>query len=219
MMGRSRASIRSYTPTLAERIGQLVGDLSGSRNTGANTARFLTDWTPIGNIDGVLYGNNTERQLSMVPIPGARKLGALIRSAEHKRLSEALQDQNFRDVDFGALSQRQFERLNEIRSGLGQEIFRDGNLVVPANVVRKLYQKRVLQDGMTPDQVADVVYSVFHSKKSQATASRHPHIQALINARDELSNIGFIGANPRTGDAVVKSAHRVRTERLPKRLK
>jgi len=72
---------------------------------------------------------------------------------------------------------------------------------------------------MTPDQVADVVYSVFHSSKSHPASAKHPHIQALINAREVLSNVGFIAANPETGDTVVKSAHRVKTNRLSKRLK
>ena len=219
MMGRKQGALAPYTPTVSERMGQLLGDLVGSRKFGRNITGFLSDLTPLGNLDGILYGTKTERQLSMLPIPGARKVGAFIRSAEHRRLSEALQKQTFDDVNFGTLSPKQFARLNEIRSRLGQEIFRDGNLVVPANVVRKLYQQRVLRDGMTPDQVADVVYSVFHSSKSRPASAKYPHIQALINARESLSNIGFIAANPATGDSVVKSAHRVETGRLPKRLK
>lgn len=214
MMGRNQASLKPYTPTVSERMGQLLGDLTGSRNFGRNIISFLSDLTPIGNLESILYGNKTERQLSMLPIPGARKVGTFIRSAEHRRLSEALRNQTFDDVDFGTLSRKQFERLNGIRSRLGQEIFRDGNLVVPANVVRKLYEQRVVRDGMTPDQVADVVYSVFHSSKSRPASAKYPHIQALINAREILSNIGFIAANPATGDTVVKSAHRVESARL-----
>ncbi len=46
--------------------------------------------------------------------------------------------------------------------------------------------------------------------------SRHPHIQALINAREALSRIGFIAEKPRTGETVIKSAYRAETDRLPK---
>jgi hypothetical protein len=143
-----------------------------------------------------------------------------VRSLEQGRLSEALANQEFVDLDFGVLGGKQLSRLNEIREGLGQEILQDDRLVIPAAVVRKLYENRILRDGMSPDDVADVVYSVFRSAKAQpAFSAKHPHIQALINAREELSNIGFIAPNPQTGQAVIKTAFPVNTKRLPRTLK
>ena len=147
---------------------------------------------------------------------GAETARPTIRSADQRRLSRALERQEFDNVDFGRLSKAKFERINTIRNRLGQPILQDGRLVIPAKVVRKLYEERVLKDGMTPDKVADLVFSVFHADKSQPAASRHPHIQALINAREGLSRIGFIAENPKTGETVVKSAYPKDTDRLPK---
>jgi len=146
----------------------------------------------------------------------AKQDGPTIRSAEHQRLSEALDRGEFGNVDFGRLSNEKLDRINEIRSRLGQDVLQDRRLVIPSNVVRKLYDQRVLRDGMAPGEVADMLVSVFHANKSQPTTSnRYPHIQALVNAREQLSNIGFIAANPKTGETVVKSAYPVATDRLP----
>jgi hypothetical protein len=157
--------------------------------------------------------------LADTPEPFKSTAEPTIRSADQRRLSEALERQEFVNVDFGVLSKAKLERINTIRDDLGQPILQERRLVIPANVVQKLYEERVLKNGMTPDEVADLVFSVFHANKSQAAASREPHIQALINARAGLSRIGFIAENPRTGETVIKSAYRVKTDRLPKRLK
>ena len=128
------------------------------------------------------------------------------RTSFQQNLSQALQDQNFADINFGTLSKSKFDKINEIRGGLGVEVLTDRNLVIPANVVKKLFDKRMVQDGMSADEVADLVHSLFHSRKTKITGSKHKHIQTMLNMRDELSRIGFISSNPSSNETVVKSA-------------
>lgn len=70
-----QGSISEYKPRFSERIGQMLGS--------PELGNFLADWTPVGNADGIVYGDDTERQLSMLPLPGPAKrlaragLGAL----------------------------------------------------------------------------------------------------------------------------------------------
>jgi hypothetical protein len=121
-------------------------------------------------------------------------------------LAQSLANKDFKNLNFGTLSKEKFDRINEIRAGLGADVLDGRDLVIPANVVRKLYDKRILTDGMAADDVADLVYSVFHSKKSKVLSSKYSHIQTLVNMRSELSRIGFISKNPSTGETVIKSA-------------
>lgn len=130
-----------------------------------------------------------------------------------------MEDQNFADINFGTLSKSKFDKINEIRDGLGVEVLTDRNLVIPKNVVKKLYEKRMVQDGMSADEVADLVHSLFHSRKTKITGSKHKHIQTMLNMRDELSRVGFISSNPANNETVVKSARIGRTKDVAKELR
>lgn len=141
------------------------------------------------------------------------------RTSFQQNLSQALEDQNFADINFGTLSKSKFDKINEIRDGLGVEVLTDRNLVIPKNVVKKLYEKRMVQDGMSADEVADLVHSLFHSRKTKITGSKHKHIQTMLNMRDELSRVGFISSNPANNETVVKSARIGRTKDVAKELR
>jgi hypothetical protein len=138
------------------------------------------------------------------------------RTQHQQNLSQALENQNFADINFGTLSKSKFDKINEIRGGLGVEVLTDRNLVLPKKVVKKLYDKRMVENGMSADQVADLVYSLFHSRKTKITGSKNKHIQTLINMREDLSRVGFISTNPSTNETVIKSARVGRTEDVVK---
>lgn len=111
------------------------------------------------------------------------------------------------DVDFGPLRADYRDALNAIRSEEGVDLIQGDRLVIPGAVVEKLYNKRILRDGMTPNDLAKMLLDVFHLDADLAASSKYPHIQALIRLRNELAEIGFIGVNPKTGEAVVKSVY------------
>lgn len=149
--------------------------------------------------------------------------GAILEAAGNKRtdiqrnLSEALQQQDFKDVNFGTLSKAKLSKINEIREVLKQPILQHNELVIPGNVVRKMYEKRMLSDGMSADEVADVLFSIFHGGKTKVTTSKHDHIQTLVNGRDKLSHLGFIGMS-NAEITVVKSGQKIGNIRLDKQV-
>ena len=149
-------------------------------------------------------------------LPPARGQAMPDRTQNQQNLSQALENQNFADINFGTLSKSKFDKINEIRGGLGVEVLTDRNLVLPKKVVKKLYDKRMVENGMSADQVADLVYSLFHSRKTKITGSKYKHIQTLINMREDLSRVGFISKNPSTKETVIKSARVGRTEDVVK---
>ena len=111
------------------------------------------------------------------------------------------------DVDFGPLRADYRDALNAIRKEEGVDLIQGDNLVIPGAVVEKLYNKRILQDGMTPDGLAKMLLDVFHLDADAAASTKFPHIQALLRLRNELAEIGFIAVDPKTGKAVVKSVY------------
>lgn len=75
---RPQATATSYTPTVSERIGGMFGRAVGNNELGNSLASLLADWTPIGNVDGVMRDptlNSLEAQLSVLPIPGPVRRG------------------------------------------------------------------------------------------------------------------------------------------------
>lgn len=123
------------------------------------------------------------------------------------------------DVDFGKLRPEYKEALNAIRTDEGVPLFVDDNLLIPGAVVKKLYEERILKNGMSADEVAQMLLGVFHGDADFASSSRYPHIQAVGKFRETLVELGFIAIDPKTGRPVVKSAYLEKTRRLESRLK
>lgn len=99
------------------------------------------------------------------------------------------------------------EALNAIRAEEGVSLLGGDQLVIPADVAKKFYEKRTLQDGHAPDDAAQMLLDVFHLDPDAVSSTRYPHIQAPVKLRDELSTLGFIAQNPETGEIVIKSVY------------
>ncbi len=137
---------------------------------------------------------------------------------ERDRLIQVLESGEFETVTFGRLSPDKMEALNAVRAEEGVSLLKGDQLVIPANVAKKFYEKRILQDGHTPDDVAQMLLDVFHLDADAVSSTRYPHIQALVKLRDELSTLGFIARNPKNGETVIKSVYQEKTGGIGKRL-
>ena len=126
--------------------------------------------------------------------------------------------EDFQDVNFGKLSSDRKQAINAIRTEEGVSLLDGDDLILPANVVRKFYEKRVLMDRMSAEQVADLLLLVFHGEADFVSATRYPHIQAIVTLRRILSEMGFIGRNEKTGETVIKSVYREKTKSVGTRL-
>lgn len=129
------------------------------------------------------------------------------RSPEQQALIDALKSGGG-DVSFGRLSKAKFDAINALREANGINALTRRELTVPSNVVKKLVDRRILQGKMSPDEVADVLYSAFHNSRARVFPTRFEHIQQLIRPGERLSNVGFIGQSPRDPNPVVKSGYK-----------
>jgi len=119
------------------------------------------------------------------------------------------------------LSDKYKEKLNFIRREDGLPLIENDELIIPANVVRKLREKRIGLDGKTPDEVADILANVFHKEGNSVFRTKHSHIQGIadIHQGESLSEIGFVSINPATGETVIKSVYPEKTKRVIKKFK
>ena len=159
---------------------------------------------------------NNAAPVDVSPVLG--ESGVVARS-QWTMLLEALESgEDFKDVNFGRLSPETKAAINAIRKEEGVTLLDGDDLIIPGNVVRKFHEKRVLKDGMSAEQVADMLLRVFHEEADFVSATRYPHIQALVVLRKDLSDMGFIGRNEKTGETVIKSVYHVETKKIDKKL-
>ena len=141
-----------------------------------------------------------------------------LKRIQYQALVDALESGEFTDIDFGTLRPDYKAALNEFRTEEGVMLMEGDNLVIPANVVRKLHNKRMLKDGYSADGIARILLDVFHRDSDFASKTKHPTVRAVVSLRRELADLGFIGVNEKTGETVIKGALKVEKDSLTRKL-
>jgi hypothetical protein len=132
-------------------------------------------------------------------------------------LVDVLKSGKATDVTFGKVSTRNEKQVNALRELLGQPMIQRGDQwVIPQNVVQKLMEKRMGSGRMSAEKVADTLNSAVHSTRNRVFQSEYPQIQGMLTPKEEFSNLGFVGVNPRTGEPVIKSGYKLETDRANK---
>lgn len=137
-----------------------------------------------------------------------------IHNLDYNKLILALEKEDYVDVNFGTLRQDYKEALNSVRLEEGVQLIVGNDLIIPGNVVKKLHEKRILQDGYSADEVARLLLDIFHKEGNNVYSSRYPHIQAIAQVREELTKIGFIGVDPKNGKTIIKSGYKISSKKL-----
>lgn len=110
---------------------------------------------------------------------------------------------DFKDINFGKMDADTLNRVNDLRESANLPRL-TGNLYIPANVVRKFYNKR-LNEGYTPEGVANLGKRLFHEPGNEVGPSRYSHIQQVMRPREAVDEYGYISQNPANGQTVIKT--------------
>lgn len=124
-------------------------------------------------------------------------------------LAKALDEKNYStDVNFGGLAPDKLKAANDILVSKGLDPIVDNNLKLHPNVLKKLREKRIDAEGMTPEQVADLAYSAIHNSRSKVLdATGKSNSIRLVNTRKtDKANNAFVGQFDGTGS--IKSVYR-----------
>lgn len=191
---------------------------AGKFSTGIN--RFLQNQKVYGgkyNPIAAMMRNNLGKTVNNIIdsiVPKSLKTDTTFINDLREDVIDVLNNKTIKNIDFGELSKSKLQTINKIRQANGIDLLEKNHLVIPANVVKKLIDKRILQNKMTPEEVADLLIDVFHSKDSKIAGTKYKHIQAMFKIYDKIAKVGFIGKNPANKDTVIKSVYKKEPERL-----
>jgi hypothetical protein len=122
---------------------------------------------------------------------------------QREDLRSALASGQFVDVNFGKLGKRQTDEINRIRTENGQPLMRDGDFVLPAHIVKHLYDSRIVTGNMDANKVADMVHSILTNTATRVKTGRNLDTQELIRVRSRLSQLGILGRDFQGNDVLI----------------
>ena len=122
-------------------------------------------------------------------------------------LNQLKRGRDFKDINFGKVETDTLAKVNNVRESTGlNELF--NNAFVPANVVKKLYKKRILLDKYTPESVVKIGRRLFHEKGAEVGGSKYTHIQEVSKKGSKTTDLGYVAEDPKTGRLVIKSLYK-----------
>ncbi len=84
-------------------------------------------------------------------------------------------------------------------------LMKDNKLMIPANVSKHIYERRVVNDKRTSESIVRVAERAFHNNQATVVQGNYPHIQGMQHLRGKFADVGYISVNPKTGKNVVKT--------------
>jgi hypothetical protein len=148
-----------------------------------------------------LLGN---KLLRLAPLVG----GEVVRwNGRRGLLNQLKRGSDFKDINFGKVEEDTLAKVNNVRESTGlNELY--NNAFIPANVVKKLYKKRILLDKYTPESVVGIGKRLFHKKGAEAGESHYPNIQEVSKKGNKTTDFGYVAEDPKTGRFVIKSLYK-----------
>lgn len=154
-------------------------------------------------------GLSTGTFLRSIPTIGAN----IVRWNGRRDLIEQLnRGLNFKDINFGRMNNQTLNEINFLREESNLPKLR-GNAYIPANVVKKFYDKR-LKEKYTAEQIADMGRRLFQEPGGIVSESLYPHVQQVCIPKKQMSDVGYVSQNPANGQTVIKSIYKKDTNRI-----
>ena len=126
---------------------------------------------------------------------------------------------NFEDIRYSNITDSQMRQLNNIRKNINQPQMQNNRIIIPANVVKKWYEKRIINDGMSPEELANSIDNSIYSPNSVVFNTKYRQNQAIVNSSGNKLDIGFVSVNPsKPTQNVIKSDYQIKIDDLYKTL-
>ena len=92
-----------------------------------------------------------------------------------EELVEKLKTGDFTPMDFGNISGRQLKKLQRVDSA-----FTEGPLKLSEKNIEKFARKRIKENGLTPEELADGLNSVFYGSRSRVFPNKEAGNSMLL---------------------------------------
>ena len=129
----------------------------------------------------------------------------MTRTSIQTNLVKALKNGTNKPIFFGKLSNKKLFELNKKLLQSGNQALSNNDLFIHPRVIEKLQLKRIVQDKMTPDQVADIAFSAVHNTKSKILSTQKPHIKIFVKTTTNFANSAYVAEFG--GNGSIKSIH------------
>jgi len=127
------------------------------------------------------------------------------RTSIQTNLVKALKTSTKIPIFFGKLSKKKLLELNRKLIQSGHRLLSSNDLYIHPRVIKKLQLKRIVQDKMSPDQVADIAFSAIHNAKSKVLSTQKPHIKIFVKTTTNFANSAYVAEFG--GNGSIKSIH------------
>ena len=101
---------------------------------------------------------------------------------------------DFKDVNLGKVSPIKLEKLNKIRNELEQSQIGSGKVIIPADRVEHIYERRILGDGYSPEEAVETIYKALFGKNSKIHPDKkYNTLQHFVDLSSKPSNKAIVG--------------------------
>lgn len=113
----------------------------------------------------------------------------------------------------GAADRNLLSRINSLRALEKEQPIGGRDIRIYQKVLEKLQDKRMGQENMASNDLADRIYGLVHKKGATVELGKYPTAQMLVNENTRPPNVGFVGRGPQD-DVSLKSVFPVRPKQL-----
>ena len=101
---------------------------------------------------------------------------------------------DFRDVYFGKIDPIRQRELNQLRKGLRQPVIGSPRVTIPADQVEHIYQRRVLDNGYKPEEVAETLSEALFGRKVNIYPDKnYDTLQHFVNTGQKPAREAIVG--------------------------
>ncbi len=122
-----------------------------------------------------------------------------------RELRRQLETQEWADIDYGRFPRETLWKLNAIRYDNQVPLMKDNKLMIPANVSKHIYERRVIENRKSPKDVAQWAQKSFHSKQSVISSGNKVTNQEMRNVGVKNSEVGYLSYSNDIGKNIIVS--------------
>ena len=196
--------------------------------------------TASGGIEGAAYGLTSSdswadvpRNMALSTIAGVsmpyllKPIGAVMKPISNRitrymgqqnLIKQLASETNFQDVKLGNISDDLANKINNVRNAEGISVVDNTKSIIPAARVEHIRQRRVTNDGYTPQDAAKTVDMALFSKDPRVIKGNVPENQVIFDASNPANKV-VINKHPETkGISVVTTMKDKSLGKINKRL-
>lgn len=132
------------------------------------------------------------------------------------RIPESMVKRNEQGIYFGRVSKSKLDAINRARLSKKLEPIADNRVFISPRAQHHIYEQRIVDNGKTPEFVADRLHSAVHKSSDLVYPGRYDDVQALFYPGNKYAKGVYMGINNVSGKWGPFSTYNLEMRRLRK---